>query len=336
MSISQPPPPRPSILSELERNARQMRAVWEALVTERDALLKERDTALQKARDRDNLYQAYSGTQDLLAAAQKERDQLKEQVAGFTAERSNFAVEAQKVRAELNDARAQIRRLYGFHDEIDDLLTHSGITPGPSRVDRIRFLVQERDVARKEIEHLEKREKRLEELVSTEQRRATATVNDAGVLLNQLVHAKALHERGDNEAYRKAKDGLWERAFALVGVPMPKHLDCPNCGTAHVDRDETADHPGGEDWTKHLHKTHLCHHCHTTWRPEERCHTVGVTRPPWQVAGPDALAQVFERLKLDASVVPRTGPLPQALVNQLDDINAVLEEAATRNLNILA
>jgi hypothetical protein len=165
-----------------------------------------------------------------------------------------------------------------------------------------------------------------------------ATVNEAGVLLGQLVRAKALHERGDDEAYKKAKDGLWERAFALVGEPMPKHLDCPSCGTPHIDQVEPDPKQPGMviNWATRPHKTHLCAQCGHTWRPEERCHTVGVARPPWQAASPDALAQVFERLKLDASVVPRTGPLPQTLVNQLDDINAVLEEAATRNLNILA
>ena len=184
-------------------------------------------------------------------------------------------------------------------------------------------------------------------------------VNEAGVILGQLVHAKALHERGDDEAYRKAKDGLWERAFALVGVPMPMHLECPVCAKVHVDEDErriVAQPQGGsgevgDDWTKRPHKTHLCRYCNQTWRPEERCHTVGVAQ---QAKAPDSvpvgrdraidglieqrdiwiarIEEICKHLGLSHIVIPPFGPLPQELIAALENIELNLEIAANANL----
>lgn len=48
--------------------------------------------------------------------------------------------------------------------------------------------------------------------------------------------------------------------------PKPMLLDCPKCGSQHVDRDE---------WATRVHRTHLCAHCWYQWQPHEFA-TVGV------------------------------------------------------------
>lgn len=49
-------------------------------------------------------------------------------------------------------------------------------------------------------------------------------------------------------------------------MPVPMILPCPTCHLLHVDRDE---------WETTPHRTHLCEHCQTRWRPANIA-TVGV------------------------------------------------------------
>ena len=46
--------------------------------------------------------------------------------------------------------------------------------------------------------------------------------------------------------------------------PIPMVLICPRCGTQHVDAPEPE-----RGWTNPPHKSHLCHHCDTIWRPAD-------------------------------------------------------------------
>lgn len=65
-------------------------------------------------------------------------------------------------------------------------------------------------------------------------------------------------------AYRAAPQTLPE--------PIPMLLECPGCGTKHVDAPDPE-----RDWTNPPHKSHLCHDCGLIWRPADVC-TVGVER----------------------------------------------------------
>lgn len=53
-------------------------------------------------------------------------------------------------------------------------------------------------------------------------------------------------------------------------VPVRMILHCPKCITQHVDKDE-----GNIDWTKRLHRKHLCHNCGHIWKVAN-VYTVGV------------------------------------------------------------
>lgn len=47
-------------------------------------------------------------------------------------------------------------------------------------------------------------------------------------------------------------------------TPEPMTLNCPDCGTQHVDRLDPAT---GIDWSQRPHRTHLCARCKLLWRP---------------------------------------------------------------------
>ena len=49
----------------------------------------------------------------------------------------------------------------------------------------------------------------------------------------------------------------------MMSEPIDMLLWCPNCSTQHVDAAE------GDAWTNPPHKSHLCHHCGTIWRPAD-------------------------------------------------------------------
>lgn len=49
-------------------------------------------------------------------------------------------------------------------------------------------------------------------------------------------------------------------------APIPIRLQCPECGTLHIDEGEFATKP---------HHTHACQHCGNVWRPAV-VHTLGV------------------------------------------------------------
>lgn len=46
-------------------------------------------------------------------------------------------------------------------------------------------------------------------------------------------------------------------------TPIPMILFCPNCGTRHIDA------PIAEGWANPPHRSHLCAHCGTVWRPAD-------------------------------------------------------------------
>lgn len=59
-----------------------------------------------------------------------------------------------------------------------------------------------------------------------------------------------------------------------AAAPIDIVLFCPSCFTQHIDAPE----PNG-DWTNPPHKSHLCHHCKTVWRPAS-VETNGVAHVP--------------------------------------------------------
>ena len=62
--------------------------------------------------------------------------------------------------------------------------------------------------------------------------------------------------------------GAFHRRLVLrLDAPVPKVLLCPNCGKNHVDKGYWA--------TTRVHRTHLCEHCGTLFKPFEFA-TVGV------------------------------------------------------------
>jgi len=85
--------------------------------------------------------------------------------------------------------------------------------------------------------------------------------------------------QASQEGWRWAKElghGL-DAAHAQLAEPIPMLLHCPKCHTQHIDAPES-----DEDYTKHLshggfdnqwdnppHRSHLCHHCGTVWRPAD-------------------------------------------------------------------
>lgn len=50
--------------------------------------------------------------------------------------------------------------------------------------------------------------------------------------------------------------GWWGEG--LKDVMIPVRIDCPECGTPHVDEDE---------WATRPHRTHQCQQCGHEWRP---------------------------------------------------------------------
>lgn len=55
-------------------------------------------------------------------------------------------------------------------------------------------------------------------------------------------------------------DGTQKTVNHLRDAGIPTLLFCPYCGQQHVDAGE---------WATKPHRTHLCLHCHKTWRPYE-------------------------------------------------------------------
>jgi predicted RNA-binding Zn-ribbon protein involved in translation (DUF1610 family) len=50
------------------------------------------------------------------------------------------------------------------------------------------------------------------------------------------------------------------KSVIIGSFSMRNDLNCPECGLHHIDRD---------DWSKRLHKKHLCEQCGNIWQPEE-------------------------------------------------------------------
>lgn len=73
--------------------------------------------------------------------------------------------------------------------------------------------------------------------------------------------------------------------------PVPMHLECPKCGTVHVDTWDDA----GTDWAVRPHKTHLCLHCGNLWKPFE-FPTVGVAAGAPEASGVISLDTAAERI----------------------------------------
>lgn len=57
-----------------------------------------------------------------------------------------------------------------------------------------------------------------------------------------------------------------EQLKAKLAAPIPMLLSCPSCHEPHIDEGE---------WATKPHKTHLCLHCKTEWKPAAVA-TVGV------------------------------------------------------------
>lgn len=77
--------------------------------------------------------------------------------------------------------------------------------------------------------------------------------------------ARKMHEV-EMEEYAQShanKDGL-------IIAEKRTDIECPECGEHHVDRDE---------WSKRLHKKHLCERCGHVWQPHEG-YTFGIETPP--------------------------------------------------------
>lgn len=349
-----------------ERDAARMEC--SALHAGRDGVVEALDAAGAPVRDAAGNTYAQAMRIRLLAA----------ESAGYKRDLADLQQEIVTVTAQRDVARQGPMPREGQH--LHQLLTGASVVTsdghgrGYDLAERIGMLVQQRDLAFNGQENAQRDAFQYADALKIEldaaKRELDALknrppqVNDAGIILCDLVKAKDLHERGDEEAYKKAKDGLWERAFALLGVPMPMHLNCPACGKEHVDKDESSTTIGmtpGQDWTKRLHKTHRCHHCGQEWRPVELCHTVGVRQtkadaPPIgpvpqfvldarakrtdlakavnsiEAAYGDPVAQILTLLGLEHIVVPPSGPLPQELINALENIELNLEIAANASL----
>jgi len=196
MTLPQPPK-CPSILDELNRNANQMRVVWDALV--------------------------------------KERDDLRAQIEGFTAERSTFAVEAQKMREERDSLRSQVVHLHQLLTNAS-VVTSDGHGRGYDLASRINILVQQRDLA---------------------------------------FNGK---ENAQRDAFQYAD------ALKIELDAAKRELDALK------------------------------------------------NRPPQVNTAGDPIAQILTLLGLKHIVVPPSGPLPQELINALENINLNLEIAANTNL----
>lgn len=64
--------------------------------------------------------------------------------------------------------------------------------------------------------------------------------------------------------------GTFLRGMVMkLGEPVPMVLICPNCGGQHIDH--------GVWSSTRIHRTHLCEHCGSMWRPFEYA-TVGVEK----------------------------------------------------------
>jgi predicted nucleic acid-binding Zn-ribbon protein len=285
--------------------------------------------ALTAERDQARIRPSWVDHNKAVETLQRERDQLKEQVEGLTSERGMHAASAQKLQGDVRtyaDTMEKIREAldnvgYGVNgttrtimDKINELggdrhALKRDLATNIELVDQIRKKVemvrQERDMQQSELARAVGEISRLRLDLSTAKRALAEvesrppTVNEAGIILGELIRAKAYHERGMDVHYKALKEGLWERAFALMGEAMPMDLVCPDCGTQHIDQIEPDPATPGNsiDWTKRPHKTHLCAQCGTTWRPEERCYTVGV-----------------RQTKADA---PPIGPVPEFITEAL-------------------
>lgn len=103
--------------------------------------------------------------------------------------------------------------------------------------------------------------------------------------------------------------------------PVPVHLNCPECGEAHVDEGP---------WATRLHKTHQCQACGHEWRPYEYP-TVGVA-PTGEPAVADVASRIAESggeiLKLLGVVEARAGESveTEGIHQQVAYINRVLTE----------
>lgn len=73
--------------------------------------------------------------------------------------------------------------------------------------------------------------------------------------------------------FRYPRRLLGKEALLDSTVLVPTFLLCPHCGLQHEDNMDQATQ---EDWSKRLHRTHLCHGCHSLFRPYNRFYTVGV------------------------------------------------------------